>query len=123
MLGTATGFAQAHLWSNTRDFSDAQGWNEHAGRFGSIQLGDINEDGMADVCGRGAQGLVCAVSTGRAFAPAQAMSPLNAFGDLGAGQARYGDLAIARLAGGSDHAAVCVRGGDAKLGLRCALAP
>jgi hypothetical protein len=121
MLGTSTGFSQPHLWSHTKDFSDEQGWNAYPGRFGSIQLGDINADGMADVCGRGAQGLVCAVSTGRAFAPAQPMLPLNTFSDPGAGQSRYGDLAITRLAGGDAHAAVCVRSGAD--GLRCASAP
>src|SRR5258708_25694656 len=32
--------------------------------YGSIRLADINGDGLADLCGRGPNGIVCAISNG-----------------------------------------------------------
>jgi MYXO-CTERM domain-containing protein len=50
-------------------WSDAQGWNQ-AHYYGTIRGGDIDGDGKADLCGRGAAGVTCALSTGAGFAAA-----------------------------------------------------
>jgi hypothetical protein len=47
-------------WS--RDYSDAQGWNSAEYYYGTIAYTDINKDGSADVCGRGADGIWCGLS-------------------------------------------------------------
>lgn len=47
-------------------WSDALGWSEP--RYGStIRLADVNGDGRADACGRGPDGFVCWLATGRGF--------------------------------------------------------
>jgi peptidoglycan/xylan/chitin deacetylase (PgdA/CDA1 family) len=53
----------------TADFSNAQGWDTNIGYYGTIRLADVNGDGKADVCGRKATGLYCALSTGTVFLP------------------------------------------------------
>jgi hypothetical protein len=53
-------------WSTQGDplaFSDAAGWGL-IDRYATIQLRDVNGDGKADVCGRGATGVFCGVSDG-----------------------------------------------------------
>jgi hypothetical protein len=72
-------FDNDHVWSfnssnsaalNSRDFADGDlsaDWSLAPARYRSIRLVDINRDGMADVCGRSANGIVCALSTGTAF--------------------------------------------------------
>jgi hypothetical protein len=131
MLGTGSvtvnaGFERAHIWSNTGDFSDDQGWNANAAYYGSIRLGDINGDGRADVCGRKANGVMCGLSTGQAFAPARLMIPNDPFTDANYGSVANGaSLALLRL-DGDTHRDVCLRGTlspAAGTGLRCALAP
>ena len=62
-LGTGTGFATkvaGPAWTN------ATGWNEPKYNH-TIQYPDVNGDGKADVCGRDASGITCAISTGTAF--------------------------------------------------------
>ena len=44
------------------DWSDTWGWNEEK-YYATIQFGDLNGDGKDDICGRGAEGLVCYFST------------------------------------------------------------
>jgi hypothetical protein len=131
MLGTGVvavnqGFERAHVWSNTGDFSDDQGWNGNPAYYGSIRLGDINGDGRADVCGRNASGVVCALSTGQAFAPARPVIPADPFSDANYGGVASGaSLALLKL-DGDTHKDVCLRGTlspAAGTGLRCALAP
>jgi len=73
-------FVHAHLWSFREDFSDATGWNAAAGYYGSIHFGDVNGDGRADVCGRHATGVLCALSSSAAFEQAILVQP-NAFTD------------------------------------------
>ncbi|WP_152988716.1 FG-GAP-like repeat-containing protein [Janthinobacterium sp. Ant5-2-1] len=48
------------LW--TKDFSDAQGWGRKSTYQGSLRLVDINQDGYADICGRGIAGIWCALN-------------------------------------------------------------
>jgi len=65
-------FGAAHLV--TTDFSDAVGWN--LPQYGStIMFADIDGDGKADVCARGAAGVFCALSTGTGFGPTFLASP------------------------------------------------
>ena len=120
-------FERAHVWSNTDDFGNAQGWNQNAAYYGSIRLGDVNGDGLADVCGRKADGVWCAFSTGQAFTPARPVIPADPFTDANAYAAAGSgnSLALIRLDGDA-HADVCLRGSFAPAsgtGLRCALAP
>ncbi len=49
----------------------------------TIQFGDINGDGKADVIGRSATGILAALSTGTGFANAQTWATL--FTDAGGG--------------------------------------
>lgn len=63
-LSSGSGFGAASIWSST--YSDAGGWNSQ-GYYSTIQLSDLNNDGRADVCGRGGSGLKCALSSGSAF--------------------------------------------------------
>jgi hypothetical protein len=53
-------------WS--QDFGDNEGWSapQYAG---TTMFADINKDGIADVCGRGINGIACALSTGHEFQP------------------------------------------------------
>lgn len=59
-LGNGDGtFEPAVLWTNL--FSDADGWNQ-APAAATIQFGDLNGDGNADICGLGGAGIYCALS-------------------------------------------------------------
>ena len=130
MLNTAgvgfQGFREAHHWSDTGDFSNDEGWGDSPARYGSVQLGDINGDGRADICGRNESGLVCGLSMGEAFETARPILATDPFTDaLGYGSEAYGaSLAIVRMDADS-HLDVCLRGPLASggVGLRCALAP
>ena len=51
---------------------DGPGWSDAAGftlphYYGTLRMGDINGDGMADVCIRGSAGMGCALSDGAGF--------------------------------------------------------
>jgi MYXO-CTERM domain-containing protein len=46
-------------------WGNPEGWDAPA-RYGSIRMGDIDGDGRADVCGRGADGVECYLSDGTA---------------------------------------------------------
>lgn len=131
MLGTGStaenaGFERPHTWSDTGDFSDAEGWGAGVEYYGSIRLGDINGDGRADVCGRNASGVWCGLSTGQAFAPARLVVPADPFTDAYYGNAQNGaSLALLRL-DADTHYDVCLRGSlapAAGTGLRCTIAP
>ena len=57
-------FFTATRWS--ADFDDASGWGapDHGG---TVMLGDLDDDGDADLCARGDAGVWCALSDGIAF--------------------------------------------------------
>ena len=55
------------------DLSDAQGWTQ-PWYWGTIRMGDLDGDGRADVCARGAAGVVCWLSDGAGF-PTQIGGP------------------------------------------------
>jgi LmbE family N-acetylglucosaminyl deacetylase len=131
MLGlgntSTTSFDRPHIWSDTDDFSDGEGWSGSAAVYRSIRLGDINGDGLADVCGRKADGVWCGVSTGQAFATAKRMIPVDPYGDGSYGSTQFGaSLALLRLDGGT-HTDICLRGPllapGTGTGLRCSIAP
>jgi hypothetical protein len=63
-LSNGNGFAAPRLW--TTSYSDIAGWNNEV-YANTIQLGDLNGDGKADICGRGAGGVYCSLSTGDTF--------------------------------------------------------
>lgn len=60
---TGNGFHNTTLWLQG-PFSDADGWESDSVKYRSIQLADVNGDGLADVCGRNDTGIVCAFSNG-----------------------------------------------------------
>jgi MYXO-CTERM domain-containing protein len=51
------------------ELSDATGWDAEA-RWATIRMGDIDGDGLADVCARAAEGVRCWRSTGTGFGDA-----------------------------------------------------
>jgi LmbE family N-acetylglucosaminyl deacetylase len=61
---TGTGFSAPSVWSQS--FSDAAGFSADS-YSQSIRLVDINADGKADLCARGAAGVSCATSNGQTF--------------------------------------------------------
>lgn len=48
-------------------WSDAAGWSNPA-YYATVQLADVDGDGLADACARGPSGILCARSTGTGFA-------------------------------------------------------
>ncbi|MDB4944677.1 MAG: Rhs family protein [Labilithrix sp.] len=59
-LSTGRSFTKATVWIDRRA-TDAQGWSSPEAAA-TLQLGDVNGDGRADVCGRGHDGLVCGLA-------------------------------------------------------------
>jgi hypothetical protein len=112
-------FSPATLWIG--DFTDAMGWQPD--QYGStIQLGDINGDGKADVCGRGPTGVRCATANGAGsgFTEARSWSLRNDFSDTdgwGAGAGYYGSIRLADL-DGDGKADLCGRNAS---GLVCGI--
>src|SRR5689334_11254120 len=107
-IGIVTTNAHAQrLWQG--DFSDANGSGQS--KHGTtIVLGDVNGDGRADLCGRGAAGIFCALSSGSAFGPP--IFAINNFSDAfgwGAADYYYGSIRLADLNGDS-RADICGRG-------------
>ena len=67
--GDPTRFYPLTTW--TDEFSDASGWHSHESYWSTIQFPDLNNDNMADVCGRSSSGIFCALSTGSDFTGAK----------------------------------------------------
>ena len=59
-LSTGRGFTKTTVWIG-KDIVDAQGW-QSPDVAAAIQLGDVNGDGRADLCGRGREGIVCGLA-------------------------------------------------------------
>jgi MYXO-CTERM domain-containing protein len=51
---------------STDEFSNAKGWDDPK-YYTTMQLGDVDGDGKADICGRAAAGVVCRLSDGAGF--------------------------------------------------------
>ncbi len=58
-------FISTKLWS--KSFRDAHGWKNHDYYYATIQFGDLDADGKDDICGRGAAGIWCGLSSGSDF--------------------------------------------------------
>ena len=115
-----SGFTDAHLWSFRAEWSDAEGWGASAGHYASLDLGDVNGDGKADLCGRAPTGLVCAPSNGFGFEAAMPVLPTEYTDFLGWDPEPYGaSLRLGDL-NADGRADVC---GRDPAGLVCALAP
>jgi peptidoglycan/xylan/chitin deacetylase (PgdA/CDA1 family) len=94
-----TGFAAKTGWK-TDDFGDWQGWLPEKYST-TVQLADVNGDGFADVCGRGASSIACALSNGTTFGTMtwsdSMYSDTDHWGDT---RARYGSIRFGRLDAG-----------------------
>ncbi len=118
-LSTGSSFGTATAWLSS-EFTDAGGWS--APEFGTtIQLEDLNNDGRADVCGRGFGRVACALSTGSSFSSATDWTPQNGIFSNADGwalyPARYRSLCLADI-DGDQRADLCGRNAT---GLVCAL--
>jgi hypothetical protein len=62
-------------------FSDANGWNQPK-YYSTLQLADVNGDGLADACGRGPDGVKCYKNQGSGFTGApELLGHLTSFSD------------------------------------------
>jgi hypothetical protein len=56
-LSTGSSFEEGTVW--TSNYSNDKDWGTSESYWGTIQFPDVTGDGRADVCGRGAAGIVC----------------------------------------------------------------
>ncbi len=97
--------------SFSAEFARYRGWSDDV--YGStIELGDLNHDGRADVCGRGYWGIQCALADagGKGFGPARLWTYdfSNSWG-WASSRAYYGTIRLADV-DGDGFADVCGRG-------------
>ncbi len=96
----------------TSSFSSATELAAGAQYYGSLRLVDVDGDGYADVCGRGAGGIQCAINNRqRAFKPAATWLGTEYLDSLGWGAERYGMTIAFGDINGDGRADVCGRGG------------
>jgi hypothetical protein len=117
-LSTIDGeFTTPTLW--LAEFSDAGGWHLIPSYWATIQFPDVNGDGSADVCGRSASGVACALSNGvNGFAPSSVWA--SSFSDANqwhTSQSYWGTLQFPDV-NGDGSADVCAR---SAVGIDCAL--
>jgi hypothetical protein len=117
--GSAT-FYDDHVWSFRTNFSDGDGWNASASYYGSIHFGDVNGDGLADVCGRAPTGIVCALSDADGFEELNAVQTSNYTDALGWESPAYGVSVQVADINHDGHADVC---GRSSAGLVCTYSP
>jgi hypothetical protein len=115
-LSHGTGaFTNDRVWNAS--YKDANGWGDPK-YWGTVQFPDLNGDGKADVCGRGGDGIYCALSDGGNFISIHRWeageSDANGWG---AGPQYWATIQFPDL-NGDGNADFCGRGGD---GIRCAL--
>lgn len=95
------------------ELSDARGWLA-APYAATMMLGDVNGDGVADVCARGRDGLACALSKKTGFGKLERWSSGADFADGGeiawaSDPSYYGTLRLGDI-NGDGRADVCGRG-------------
>jgi len=105
-----TGFGNAVV---VDDMADAVGWDD-ANNYATIRMGDINGDGLADVCARANAGIRCWPSNKTSFGSSivgPELSDANGFDDI----QYYSTIRLADVTGdGKDD--LCVRGPN---GVKC----
>jgi hypothetical protein len=128
---SSNSFIGVHNWSmnvnndmtaDTADFGDSDligAWNTTAGRYRGIRLVDINRDGFVDVCGHGANGIYCALSTGTAFDMKRNVMPFNFGGSLWDYE-QYGSTITFGNLDGDARVDMCLRG---IYGMMCSKGP
>lgn len=110
------GFETASVWLDA--FEDIEDVMDDASYWGTIQFPDLDGDGMADVCGRTADGIVCAVSDGSGFQNAGSWT--EAYSDTlawGSDPSYWSTIQFPDL-DGDGTADICGRGAN---GVRCRL--
>ncbi len=80
----ARGGAGVYCWTASSDgwsdpwpiipWADAHGWDDVT-NYATLRMGDVNGDGLADVCARSNADFLCALSTGSGFEVATAWRP------------------------------------------------
>jgi GH25 family lysozyme M1 (1,4-beta-N-acetylmuramidase) len=88
-------------------WNDATGWNKPEYRE-TIQFGDIDGDGKADICGRGPNGIVCNISDGNGF-PTEIKGPEWTDGAGFANAQFYKTIQLADV-NGDGKLDICARG-------------
>ncbi|MEZ4290501.1 MAG: FG-GAP-like repeat-containing protein [Myxococcota bacterium] len=89
-------FAAATLWHP--NFGDDDSWGPV--QYGStIQMGDLDGDGLADLCGRGIVGVYCVRSNGSAFFDFRTWTSTFSDADGGALPQTYGSLRLGDVNG------------------------
>ncbi|WNG37253.1 S8 family serine peptidase [Archangium violaceum] len=115
-LSTGTAFDTPKLW--TSDFSDSTFWASNPNYWQTLQYVDVNGDKRADVCGRGTDGVYCALSTGTGFgATTRWGTDYSDSGGWGLQASHWQTLRFPDL-NGDGKADVCGRGGN---GMMCGL--
>lgn len=109
-VSTASGWVRS---AGIPTLSDAGGWTSPVG-FQTIQLADINGDGKADLCARGAAGLYCWLSTGNGWTPWYGITTMS--DAMGWGVPEYYQTIRLADINGDGRADVCGRGA---FGLEC----
>jgi hypothetical protein len=109
-------------WLST-EFTNALGYNSEA-YGGTIMFGDIDGDGLADVCGRGGEGIRCAIhapgANSNAFTDPHFYGASDDFDDAGGWnwfRHNYGSLRLADI-NGDGRADIC---GRSMWGLHCGI--
>lgn len=115
---TGTTFGPVELWEPS--FADGSGWAGSQDLWGTVRFPDINGDGRADVCGRSAIGVYCALSTGSKFAYGTIWS--DTFSDAAGWAAQpyyWGTIQYPDI-NNDGRRDICGRDGN---GIKCGLAP
>lgn len=106
------GFGASTLWHP--NYGDDDSWGPES--YGStIQMGDIDGDGLADLCGRGIAGVLCVRSNGSAFFDFRLWTPTFSDADGGTAPETYGSLRLGDVSG-DDLADLCGHRGG---GVQC----
>ncbi len=113
-LSNGSGFLAPSVWST--DFSDAAGWTQRS-QYSTVQFPDLDGDGRADVCGRAAAGLLCALSDGARFLSPTSTQLFNDATGWSASPSTFSTIQFADL-DGDGQLDVCGRG---TVGVFCAL--
>lgn len=109
----------SYLASSAPQFSDAYGWNTSNTYYGSLKLVDVNSDGLADLCGRGAGGVGCALNDSTGHFGSSTTWTTAGFSNAGGWLSpEYGTTIQYADINGDGYMDVCGRGSD---GIDCGL--